>query len=46
MANPQIQLLAKVHKKDFFIEQHCMRSVPIGSFSGPYFPEFGRNMER
>ena len=25
---------------------HCVKSVPIRSFSGPYFPAFGLNMER
>ena len=25
---------------------HCVRSVCIGSFSGPYFQAFGLNMER
>ena len=23
-----------------------VKNVPIGSFSGPHFPPFGRNMER
>ena len=25
---------------------HCLKSVRIRSFSGPYFPAFGLNMER
>ena len=25
---------------------HCVKSVLIGSFSGPYFPAFGLNTER
>ena len=25
---------------------HCMKSVRIRSFSGPYFPAFGLNTER
>ena len=25
---------------------HCVKSVRIRSFSGPYFPAFGRNTER
>ena len=26
--------------------QHYLKSVRIQSYSGPYFPEFGLNMER
>ena len=29
-----------------FISIHCVKSVRIGSFSGPYFPVFGLNTER
>ena len=30
-----------------FLERgHCLKSVRIRSFSGPYFPAFGLNMER
>ena len=25
---------------------HCVKSVPIGSYSGLHFPEFGVNTER
>ena len=25
---------------------YCVKSVPIRSYSGPYFPAFGLNMER
>ena len=28
------------------IEKHCVKSVHIPSFSGPYFPAFGLNTER
>ena len=27
-------------------KQHCVKSVRIRSFSGPYFPAFGMNVER
>ena len=27
-------------------ENHCMKSVRIRSYSGPYFPVFGMNTER
>ena len=29
-----------------FGDVHCLKSVRIWSFSGPYFPEFGLNTER
>ena len=25
---------------------HCMKTVCVGSYSGPYFPSFGLNIER
>ena len=27
-------------------QEHCVKSVPIWSFSGPHFPAFGLNTER
>ena len=30
----------------FLWDTHCVRSVPIRIFSGPYFPAFGLNTER
>ena len=30
----------------FSINRHCVKSVRIRSFSGPYFPVFGPNKER
>ena len=32
--------------KGFFVKVHCVKSVPIWSFSGPYFPAFGLNTQR
>ena len=32
--------------KTFFDELHCVKSVQIRRFSGPYFPAFGLNSER
>ena len=31
---------------DLLYYVHCVKSVPIRSFSGPYFAAFGLNMER
>ena len=33
-------------QKTNFNSCHCVKSVLIQSFSGPYFPTFGLNMER
>ena len=33
-----------IHLCDWLL--HCVKSVSIGSFSGPYFPVFGLNTER
>ena len=36
-----------VDKLFFLMEKyHCVKSVRIRSFSGPYFPAFGLNMDR
>ena len=32
--------------KCFFNSQHCVKSVHIRSFSGPYFPAFGLNTDK
>ena len=44
-----IQLLSTSVKRVFFQEElqnvHCIKSVRILSFSGPYFPAFGLNTE-
>ena len=37
----QISKNSSVHKGE-----HCVKSVCIQSFSGPYFPAFGLNTER
>ena len=29
-----------------FLKNHCVKSVRIRSYSGPYFPAFGLNTER
>ena len=34
------------HVKFFFFNFHCVKSVRIRSYSGPYFPAFGLNTER
>ena len=29
-----------------YTSEHCVKSAPIWSYSGPYFPIFGLNKER
>ena len=37
----------KIHKdRNSFRSPHCVRSVRIWSFSGPYFPAFGLNTDQ
>ena len=43
MAMPTYASLLSVNVTLFL---HCMKSVCIRSYSGPYFPAFGLNMER
>ena len=33
-------------KGEFLLPNHCVKSVQIRSFSGPYFPAFGLNTEK
>ena len=35
-----------IHIAKVFSLRHCVKSVRIRSFSGPYFPSFGLNTER
>ena len=35
-----------ISKLRIFLVLHCVKSVRIWSFSGPYFPAYGRNTER
>ena len=41
----KMELLAKIFGKSFR-GSHCVKSVRIQSYSGPYFPAFGLNTER
>ena len=41
----KMELLAKIFGKSFR-GSHCVKSVRIRSYSGPYFPAFGLNTER
>ena len=43
-----IEILVQYSIKEIFRvnDKHCVKSVRIWSFSGPYFPAFGLNTER
>ena len=34
-------LMTRVMARNCFLENHCLKSVSIRSFSGPHFPSFG-----
>ena len=40
--NPQKHFIVKQQKKE---NRHCVKSFGIRSFSGPYFPTFGLNVQ-
>ena len=41
-----ISSLLNIYERVFCEKSHCVKSVLIRSFSGPYFSAFGLNMER